>query len=228
MKNFILFSNRLTILFFFVSSLILGCTGASAPEKSKPISEMSANIETPQSTAAPSVQYFFGDHLAVFYRGVLEKFYAIQYKTKPAINLSGEIRIVEAGKTSLKIRENASGKVYIFTFEPHEANEFEVFGVTYFEGRDFRNKFLDDDDILNANYVSEIDKKSGVSSVPEMLCSCVPENVTSDCDHGGKGATQTSVEDSGSLAEKDRHSSFAGIVSCGARYYACIKKLKDN
>lgn len=228
MKNFILFSNRLTLSFFLISSLLLSCTGASAPEKSTPPSEMSANMEMPESAATPSVQYFFGDHLAVFYRGVAEKFYAIQYKTKPAIDLSGEIWIVEAGKTSLKIRENASGKVYIFKFEPQATNEFEVFGVTYFEGRDFRKKFLDEDDILNTNYVSEIGKKSGVSSVPEMLCSCVPENVASDCNHGGEGATQTSVEDPGSLAEKDRHSSFAGTVSCSAGYYACIKKLKDN
>ncbi len=228
MKNFTLFSSRLTISFFLVSSLLLGCTGASSPEKSKPTSEMAANVETPKSTTVSSVQYVFGDHLAVFYRGVLQKFYAIQYKTKPAINLSGEIWIVEAGKTSLKIRENASGNDYIFKFEPREANEFEVFGVTYFEGRDFRKKFLDDDEILNINYISEIGKKSGVSAVPEMLCSCVPENVASDCDQGGKGATQTSVEDAGSLAENDRHSSFAGIVSCGAGYYACIKKLKNN
>ena len=226
MKN--LFLNCLTISLFLVSSLFLGCTGSSAPEANQPASKVSANIETAKSTAAPSVQYFFGDHLAVFYRGVLEKFYAIQYKTKPAINISGDIWIVEAGKTSLKIRENASGKVYIFKIEPHEANEFEVFGVTYFEGIDFRRKFLDDDKKLDINYISEIDKKSGVSSVPEMLCSCVPENVASDCDQGGKGATQTSVEDPGSMAEKNQHSSFAGTVSCGATYYACIKKLKGN
>lgn len=174
---------------------------------------------SPDNLLKEPVVFAFCDKYALFYRASDAKFFAVQYEVKPQLSVSN-MAITNVSDGNLTVQDLSTGVLHSFKFSPSGANEYEVFGVITFWGKDYQDTFLTTDSNGHSTFKTYVLPTGG--DILNVKCGCNKEGSSGSCDHGGEGATECSVNDSGGVGTINWDNGCQ--VACKSGYYACCKK----
>lgn len=169
-----------------------------------------ASASASASAGSSNTLFFMGENWGVFFESERKKFYAIQYQQKPAIQFSEKIAVKQYAKDGLSIYDASKGTIHHFKLDATQKNEYQVFGIIAFEGESYQKQLLTYEQ--NEMRLNQVVLAQG-SRV--LHCNCLPNNVISNCEQGGEGATEFGFSESYNGAGRTL------FIGCQRGFFAC-------
>ena len=183
------------------------------------------NVHAKGNNTEWPVSFYMGQTFMIAFDNNTNKFYAVQYKTKPSINLSSQIKVVESAGRKLTLKDEQNGSIVSFSLEPLNRSEISVYGIIYFHGNEYETQLLktnaNNKKMLDPTVLASLDTGDAGAIITAMRCFCAANGSNNGCDHGGTGSNQCSVTHGGSVGIGWENSC---SVACGSGYYACCNK----
>lgn len=168
------------------------------------------SITTPTLDSGGNTLFFMGENWGVFFETDSKKFFAIQYKNKPNIEFSEKITVRQYTKNGLTIYDAGKGTIYHFKLDAAQKDEYEIFGISAFEGEGYQTQLL----TYEQNQI-RLNQAILARGSQVLNCECKPPKSRATCDQGGEGATEFS------FTESYNGKGLTLAINCKRGYFAC-------